>query len=168
MPAESHLASSIVGLGASANAAAESTRLDILRAVDETVEALARDQTIFRGLVSISRFLIEEIDKLGPTAQLDPDSEICSGLLGAEKSVAEMAAALCPCRDAALRDPELRGDHEAAVVGEYECLMHLSGELHAALRDLRWAVLEHDADLESPEGPPDEESSGVVRRLRAG
>lgn len=52
---------------------------------------------------------------------------------------------------AANRTPELDGDHKVAVVDEYAESIAAISDLYGAITELKWAVGEHDADLERPE-----------------
>ncbi|MFQ5644702.1 MAG: hypothetical protein ACE5FQ_13545 [Thiogranum sp.] len=156
----------IDGLCQSAGQAAETVSLGLLRAIDDTVESLARARNMTKGLVKVTRALTQSIHTCDENT-LDADEATCGQLEVAEAALSSTLHMLTYKRLYAVRDPKLNDHHEDAVVDAYDQTIEIISHLHDAIIDLRWAVMEHDADLESPTGEPVDNVSDLMTRLQA-
>ena len=68
---------------------------------------------------------------------------------------------------AALDDDRLDGDHEEAVVNEYRETLDLLERMHAITTELRWAIMEHDADVDEVTGEFDNAEDLIAHLRRA-
>lgn len=99
------------------------------------------------GHYAMAHKLTDFIKSCDRRAEIDSDDAISKCILEAEKSVRDLVEYLSHKRQAAVDDPELTGRHETTVVSEYNQAIEKYSELHDAMLDLRWAIMEHDADL---------------------
>jgi len=121
--------------------------LALLKAIDETVGWLSAIQKEVEGFLGKAHKFTEFIKSCDRKAEIDRDDEISACILLAEKNVRGLVEFLSRKRQAALDDPGLTGSHEKTVVSEYNQTIEKYSELHDAMLDLRWAIMEHDADL---------------------
>jgi len=142
------------------------TSLKILKAVDETVDSLVADQRELNGLMAVALNLIETVNHCERQTMIDPEGDGADSGEKAEAALREAVVQLENKRAAAVADPELNGDHENAVVDEYTRTIEAAKNLHDALATLRWAVMEHDADLDSSEEATTD-AEDLIARLRA-
>ena len=82
---------------------------------------------------------------------MDPEGAMESLAASAEGLVKEAISVLRGFDDVLEEAPIPTDDAEAMSGGNREAIVALQ-RLHDSMVDLRWAVLEHDADLEEPEG----------------
>ena len=95
------------------------TSLDILRAVDMTVDNLVREQKMLRGYLSLAEDALDFVRSCDANALLDDDDDNAVKMLeGAERDIEAMHADFKLRMQAALDDDRLNGDHEDAVVNE--------------------------------------------------
>lgn len=142
-----------------------STTLDILRAVDLTVDSLSKEQRLISDLVGLCESFVERIAGLEAT-KVGNEDKLVSQLEKAEEIAKDVLSGHGGRRQSAIRDPRLQGDHEETVVTEYERLMEHYEALIGCMSELRWAVLEHNADLETPEGEPFDSAEDMIADLR--
>lgn len=145
-----HLSSLTQGVTTHAHAAS----LELLKAVDMTVEALAALQSQGREALALARGCADAVKQCEPESVIDPEFVRCKEIETAEQALAVERETLRLKLAAARDDDRLRGDHEDSVVTEYEGAIEVCEALHDALVDLRWAVLEHDADLDAGREAP--------------
>jgi len=126
---------------------AETMSLHLLKAIDETVDALAAEQRSIAGLISVSHMIRESLRACAHKEQIDPEGEVLEKLENAETSMQKYVVVLEKNKSAAYADPELHDPHEGDVVREYDLTVGLLKEFHDAFVDMRWALLEHDANL---------------------
>lgn len=137
---------------------AETTSLAVLRAVEETVDALVRyegDADCIIEQAREMRGLLE--DSTGP---IDPEDKIADHLASAEATIEDAVDSFKHKREAAFKDPKLNGHHEESVAASYERAIDRFCTAHELLTQLRWLIMEHDADhdnviLGSYEDPED-------------
>ena len=127
-------------------------RLELLEAVENTVEWCASRQRTVETFIDLFRSLLKTLEESPPDVPIDPDDDAADSLQQAEDSVRDWHADLCRRRDSAIRDPELRGDHESSVIVEYGKLCSGLEALHVLCRDLRWYIMSHDASLDVSSG----------------
>lgn len=153
-------------LSKSISDAANTTSLELLQAVEVTVDALCDLQRRMRDHPTKVINLTEEVRARGDTV-LDRDGAIADLMEETEKALKLGVAILRAQMSSAYRDPALRGDNEDAVVSEYEAAIALLTDLHNAMVELRWAVLEHDADLEVPSDQVFQSHEALMKELKA-
>jgi hypothetical protein len=157
----------IRGFGNTLDGVMHAPNLALLRMVDQTVDTLVSEQKIVAGFEQTGRGLIQALKDCQSKLVIDPDGILSEQLLSAETA---MKARIEDCqrrRQAAFADPMLRGDHESAVVSEYDRTMALWRSLYDATAELRWAVMESDADLETPIPAEAESLESLISSLKA-
>ena len=145
---------------------AESTSLHILNAVDKVVDKTLADQRTLSGLVGIAQSLTESIENCDREAMIDPDGEGAAACEKTERGMRTVVASLENRIASAVADPKLISDNQTAVVTEFENLMAVAKALHDAMVGLRWAVMEHDADLDSDDGKVFNTAEELIADLR--
>ena len=123
-----------------------------LRAVDAAIN-VATDVRNFAetGERTIKQFLDRLAEAGGHAEAIDPTDKLASISASAEAAVKETILAFQE-QDGAWCGPSVSPEHaEEMSVSNDEAIGALQ-RLHDAMVDLRWAVIEHDADLEEPEG----------------
>lgn len=141
--------------------------LEILRQVDVTVDNLAKNERYFSGVVRMCLPIIESVKECPADCLLD-ESEFCIGVLEKAESDLRSVYANMETRIAAAQaDPELFGDHEESVVDQYRLTMRAVEELHDCFRDLRWAIMEHNASVEDSDYMGHGDVEDVITALRA-
>lgn len=124
--------------------------LSYLQAIEQTLDALLWDQKVLKMAAEFAVETSDRIKRTEPKEQLDKDGSLV-GLFGqAQAKVEEYYLALIKKRDAALADPALT--EEDGVAEAYTDTIALAADLHNALNDLRWAIMEHDAALSPTDG----------------
>jgi hypothetical protein len=121
--------------------------LGLLRAIDKTVDWLCDLQRKAASDISITNKIISVIISCEPETEIDPDDSICEALENWEKVLKETIDILKAKLLSARHDPELQGEREENVVCEYDNTIKTFSDLHDAVVNLRWAIMEHDADL---------------------
>jgi len=144
----------------------DQTSLSILRAVDETVEGLAAEEKALNGLMGLALSLIETVNNCERQQMIDPDDILVERGEKSEAALRDAVGQLELKRAAAFADPDLNGDNESAVVLGYDRTIAVAKGLHDALVDLRWAVMEHDSDLDVA-GEATNDPEEAIARLRA-
>lgn len=79
--------------------------------------------------------------------RIDPEGKLAEMLESAQKQMAAAHQFLQEKRQAALAAGIIESESYAKIIDA-------ASELHNALNTMRWAIGEHDADLESPSGKP--------------
>jgi hypothetical protein len=133
----------------------ESTTKNIrlLKAIEQTVDWLIWVQDRIKADSEFASKAADHLKKCERVKLIDEDGTLCALFEEVESGLQALRQLLIDKRDAARRAPELEGDHKTAVVDEYTTAIESVAELHNLMIDLRWAVGEHDADLEQPLGP---------------
>lgn len=121
--------------------------LALLKAIDETVGWLSAIQKEVEGFLGKAHKFTEFIKSCDRKAEIDPGDEISACILLAEKNVRGLVEYLSRKRQSAVDARELIGSNKKTVVSEYNQTIEKYSELHDAMLDLRWAIMEHDADL---------------------
>ena len=137
-------------------ASAESSQrsLTLLRAVDMTIDALAWTEKQTESTVTFIEKVASSIKSCERTRPIDPDNIVTSAVLTSEETSIALYNILLEKKGHALAAAELDGDNKDAVVEAYNNSITAVADLHNAFVDLRWAIGEHDADLEEPTGKP--------------
>lgn len=136
------------------SADASQKSLELIRDIDITVSALAWIESQTRPTVEFVNKQITAIKQCTRTTKIDPDCLASKSSFEAEESSARLYALLLDKRASAVNASELNGDDEEAVVDAYNLAIAAMADVHNTFADLRWAIGEHDADLEEPTGKP--------------
>lgn len=141
--------------------------LHYLRSVDNVINAA----TVLRNTAETTERAIKKI--LGDLAlsggynrQIDPNGSLESSAASAEASVKEAISVLRGFDDVLEGSSIPTDDAEMMCGGNNEAISSLQS-LHDTMVDLRWAVLEHDADMEEPEGQVFENVQDFVSDLKS-
>ena len=138
-----------------------------LREVDAVVDA-ATDvrndaQTAERA---IKQFLSHLAESGGCEKPIDPADKLATISAAAEAAVKKTIRAL-QGYEGAWEGASISAEHaEDVSEGNKEAIVALQ-KLHDTMVDLRWAVIEHDADLEEPEGEAFDNVEGLVASLKS-
>lgn len=125
--------------------------LRLLSAIEQTISWLSWMQSRAKA---DAIFAATEADKLKMAPRIkiiDADGTLCALFEELEGNLQRLHSCLLKKKKNALDAPELNGDHKDAIVEEYANAISAIGDLHNEIIELRWAVGEHDADLEAPE-----------------
>ncbi len=135
--------------------------------VEETVASLSLHEKIVMGFYEGALDLTDRIKECERDEALDPDGNFTPEMEKCEKVVAHWIDVLRHKRQVAINAPELSGNHEQAVVEQYQNTIDAVALLHGGLVDLRWAVLKYDADLSPVVGEPVSSADEIIKRLNA-
>ena len=133
----------------------ESTTKNIrlLKSIEQTVDWLVWVQNRAKADAAFAAKAADHLKKCDRVKPIDEDGTLCALFEEVESGLQGLHQLLIDKRDVARRAPELMDDHKTAVVDEYTAAIASVADLHNLMIDLRWAVGEHDADLEQPLGP---------------
>lgn len=123
--------------------------LSLLRAIDDTVEWLARIQQEAVSGVSMGQDILRTLNRCERLRAIDADGELHDLYITVEGKLKELIAQFEVKRSSAQNDRRL-GEHKGDLVDEYDAAIETISQLHDVFVELRWAVSEHDADLEKP------------------
>lgn len=126
--------------------------IELLRTIDNAIAQLCYDQNFFGMIGKMARFSAESIKKSTDSTPIDKDGSTLEKLLTAQKSCERLFEVLVARKKSAEADSRLTADD--GVADEFSRTADVVIEAHNALNDLRWAIDEHDADLESVSGAP--------------
>lgn len=125
----------------------------LLRAIEQTVGWLVWLQNRYKSDASFAAGAAEYISGCERKKIIDEDGTLCTLFEDVETGLAETHNTLKSKIQATREAPELNGSDKRAIVTEYEKALVVVADLHNQMLELRWAVGEHDADLEKPSGP---------------
>lgn len=138
--------------------------LDYLRAVDFVVDAVVDARNNAEATGKACNLILAHLAKTGGyETPLDPTGELTPKSVAAEATVKKTLFALQEVDWSVLP-----AEHAEEMSARSEEAIAALQKLHDALVDLRWAVLEHDADLEEPEGKTFGNVDDVIADLRNG
>ncbi|MCJ0877906.1 hypothetical protein MRX33_10215 [Pseudomonas sp. JI-2] len=120
--------------------------LDLLKAIDGTIDSVTHHCQLLEVCEGALRKAIAAINE-GLNTEFD-EEQIVPVLEGLQESLASALVSFERKRKAALLDPRLKGSD--GVVDAYDCLISAALSLNEAAEELRWAILEHNADMEGP------------------
>lgn len=139
-------------IGIDVRRSASSATLDLLRAVDMVVEHLSKLQVAYGEQINDVRDITARVKRCKPVHVIDEKDVVCDLLSAAEEALQVHVAVLRKQLASAQADGNLRGHKKDAVVSEYRNAIAVTADLHNSILDLRWTIMEHDADLEKPIG----------------
>ncbi|PXX14760.1 hypothetical protein C8R27_11344 [Nitrosomonas ureae] len=123
---------------------AESERnIGILKDIELTLSFVNRLAAELHSDTKFAKKLKSDIDKL--KFEIDPDNVIVPRYERAQSDVCSIYNELIQKRTAARGNPFLAD--EVALEESYSTAISAAAELQNSLNDLRWHILEHDADL---------------------
>ena len=138
--------------------------LDYLRAVESVVDAVVDAHNNAEATGKACNLILAHLAKTdGYDKPLDPTGKLTPKSVTAESVVRKTILALQEVDWSVL--PAVHAEEMSER--SKEAIVALQ-KLHDALVDLRWAVLEHDADLEEPEGKAFDNVDNVIADLRSG
>ncbi len=146
---------------------ASATNLKLLNAIEKTVDWLTALQKQADGEVVVANKFREMIASCAPVKVIDPDNSIHDIVVQAEARLSQVVSILSAKRQSALDDPELRGEHEETVVSEYGQTVDAIKILHDGMVELRWAIIEHDADLDATIGKAYSSAEELVKDIHS-
>ena len=133
--------------------ASTAKNITVLKAVEQTVNWLVWIQSSAKADAVFAEKAAEIIKTCERIKPIDVDGTLCVTIEESESALSQFHGLLIAKRESARKAPELNGDHRDAVVTEYTGAISDIADLHNLMADLRWAIGEHDADLEIPSGP---------------
>jgi len=132
-----------------ASHANESLRsLQVLRAIEDTISALTYDRKFYKEFAEVAEGFAKNVKGGNPVKILDPNGDLEATLARAQQAAKDLYESLITRRSLAEEDPEVNDEDE--LVDEFTRTISVLADLHNKINDLRWAVGEHDADLEKP------------------
>lgn len=158
MYAQPLIGQSMTPSGAQALAA---RNLDLLRAIENTVDCLATDTDLVR---SICATYAEIQTKLSSAqTEIDPTGHICAVLEKASGSCSRIYEDAKKRHLSAAKDPQLRSDD--GVVDAYDEFMVAIHQLHDTIEELAEWIATHDAVLQPTTGETFEGVDGLFDAL---
>ena len=137
--------------------------LDYLRALDAAIDVVidARNNAETIGKVC-GQILVHLAETGGYDSPLDPKGELTPKSVSAEAAVRKTILALqeLDCSMIPAEHAEEVSERNGEAIAALQ-------KLHDALVDLRWAIVEHDADLEEPEDKAFENVDDLIADLRS-
>jgi len=136
---------------------------DILPAVESTVDALAKLHNALTHITYITISTTNLLKECELENALDADNEMTEGLEDAEQGLRDAVDILRRKRAIAEADVALNGENERRVVSAYERAVVALEGLHDAVVEFRWAIMEHDANLENPTGESASSAANIIK-----
>ncbi|MBI5752023.1 MAG: hypothetical protein HZA59_07750 [Hydrogenophilales bacterium] len=132
---------------------AETTKsLSLLKDIETTVFWLSLIQRHADTNCGFATKVVDAIKVCERANPIDPEGMLGDTIEGVENGLNDLYHALIAKREAARRAAELDGPDKELIVDEYTTAIEAVADLHNAMHDLRWAVMEHDADLDEGAG----------------
>ncbi|MDX8411832.1 MAG: hypothetical protein R8K46_08215 [Mariprofundaceae bacterium] len=141
--------------------------LYLLRDIEQTLDSLVEQRRSIHYCCELARGITKTIEVQTFNRHLDPDFQFTDHLENAERLASRFIDELKPMREAARRDPELFGHHEESIVNAYTDLIDEVETLYYLDMNLRWVILEKDADSDVPEGKSITSIEEFKQRIRA-
>lgn len=124
--------------------------LQLLQAIESTLDGLSSDTALIETIAKGFAELQERLEKVNPSAAVDPAGQVCSALEGASDCCVRMFHRATGKHRAACEDPRLTEDD--GVAEAYEGHIDALKRLHDSIEHLRDYVATHDALLDAPSG----------------
>ena len=139
-----------------------------LRAVDAAVDVATNVRNDAETTERAIKTILERLTKSdGYEAPIDPENKLAPISASAEAAVRQTICALQESRKAWEKSP-VSEEHGEEVLERIEEAIDSLKKLHDEMVNVRWAVIEHDADLEEPEGKKFDNAYDLVADLRSG
>ena len=138
-----------------------------LRAVDAVIN-VATDvrNNAATAALAIDQFLAWLAEPAGHIEPIDPTHKLAALSASGEATVEKVISAIHEMDDV-WEGSSISSEHAEDVSVSNEEAIGALEKLHDAMVDLRWAVLEHDADVEEPEGQAFDNVEDLVADLRS-
>ena len=124
--------------------------ITLLKAIEQTVDWLVWMRGIAKTNAQFADKAAQAIKICERVKVIDADGTLCALFEETEADVCRVHEMLLSKRNAGIKAPELVGHHKETIVDEYTSTIAAVADLHNMMADLRWAIGEHDADLERP------------------
>ena len=125
----------------------------LLKAIEQTVGWLTWLQGRAKADAIFAAKATEHLKVRERIKTVDVDGTLCALFEDVESDLQQLHDLLVSKRNAAKNAPDLDGENKATLLDEYTVALTSIADLHNLMVELRWAVGEHDADLEKPTGP---------------
>lgn len=127
---------------------ANESRRRIEEAANQVAETMAEACKRLNSLVSPGKKLLREIRASQAGLPNEAERKIVANYLDAEENLKQLRQLFLDMENAAVCDPELRGNHEKKVVDGYMNGVRALETIIEILQDIRWAVMENSEDLD--------------------
>ena len=127
-------------------AAVGSVNLGTLRDVEEVVTVLGRLQDRIRVSLLAANNLLECLHECKTICAFDPENKIVNLLEKTESLLITFRDTFIETIEATKIDPVLTGEHKKSVIDEYKTTISLIEDSYEATQDIRWAIMELDAE----------------------
>ncbi|MEK6750227.1 MAG: hypothetical protein AABY83_13665 [Pseudomonadota bacterium] len=139
----------------------------IERAAEVTSENLKKQQGMFGAIYHTIRGAQEIVDICDVKQRIDKDGSLVGGLEEGEEVLVKFIDIFESKKRAAIQDSRLKGDNLRKVTDAYSDVIESVKNLHDAISNLRWAIMEHDIETERPCGNEFTSSSELIKFLRS-
>lgn len=124
----------------------ESVRsLSVLRAIEDTITSVNRLTAQLNADAKYAEIFTDCINKLTSNSEIDPENIIIANLEKTQAFVNEIYNELVLRRESGRNDVRLHEDDGIEHV--YTEAISAAADLHNNLNELRWHIMEHDADV---------------------
>jgi len=140
--------------------------LDLLRAIEDTVDTNEVLERTFSALALHCASAVESICSIDHAERkpIDADDAISAGIESAIKRLGDLLALLAKKHEAAIGDRQLRA--EDGVASSYERAIASIRNACCELDELKWAVMENDAEVSPLAGGPYDDVEQLFAALR--
>lgn len=141
--------------------------IDTIEAVDSTVDQLVREQGVLSDSISIISDLIDRIVNCSDGVPIDTaDGDVMDSLEESQSIIRNLYQAYNSRLEKVSSSKQLATNHINDITGEIRRAIGLVSELFEITEQLRWAIMEHDADLSEATGKFDNVED-LIKHLRA-
>lgn len=147
---------------------AQGSSLYLLRAIEQTVDALTGLTNFARAFSRLANDLAQEVSARIPTTCqfIDPDDEAINSLEKAYRSLDEYLPTMLLRKKAVDEDRALKPDHSELLHDAFNDCISSVAELIEALKAARDAVIAHDLKAESRDIQAHDSANGLIATLR--
>lgn len=125
--------------------------LGLLDAIEATLDRLRFEEKMFGALAEHADYIAERLYSAKSNGNpIDPQGEMAQLFESAQSLADRYHQQLTHKRDVAKADSRLCDDD--CIVDAFNNAIAVAADLHNAINRLRWAIGEHDANLEKPKG----------------
>jgi len=146
----------------------EASHLDVLRRVERMMDELVHAE---RALSTIAYLLEGLVNRLRQgfdgEVEWDPDGALVTTLLEAEQSSASLAQQYTEMKGMVRADRNVGEDYASTIVTCLDRAAEVAKRCAQGFHDVRWTILEHDADREDDTDEVIESAEDLIRMLRA-
>ena len=128
--------------------------LQLLKAIDATVNWLGDIHNAAASAADMGEGLLKTLQGCARERPIDDDGELRELYLKVEHKTKAVVDVLTSKLELAKSDRRLHDHHLDSLISEFNRAIEAVAALHDMLIALRWAIAEHDADLEAPVGAP--------------